>query len=151
MSVEKEKLELGGMDTSQAIRKPLMMRPSAPPSAVPLRPSAGPIKPIVKSSKQLLREDEKKALGDIFEGLIGTKGACIVDDKIKVLGKVPLTELNSTLKSLNTGIYAVVLDGIVEKELVEVAEKSTVKHVVCMDTRVKPLDSRINIVTAAGL
>jgi hypothetical protein len=70
---------------------------------------------------------------------------------MNVLGKVPFTELNSTLKSLNTGVYAVVFDGIVEAGLVEVAEKSTIKHIIAMDTKVDPAACRINIVTAAML
>jgi hypothetical protein len=34
---------------------------------------------------------------------------------------------------------------------VEVAEKSTIKHIVAMDTKVNPADSRLDIVTAAEL
>ena len=90
-------------------------------------------------------------MGEMLEGLIGTRGAYVLDDKMNVLGKVPFTELNSTLKSLNTGVYAVVFDGIVESGLVEVAEKSTIKHIIAMDTKVDPADCRINIVTAAML
>jgi len=151
ITAEQAKLEISSVDTSQQIRKPMIMRPSAPvPGArpgVPVRPMGAP-RP---SSKAPLADEERKKLGNMLEGLIGTKGALVLDDKMNVLGKVPLTELNSTLKTLNTGVYAVVLDGIVERELVDVAEKSTIKHMVAMDTRVKPIDTRLNIVTAAEL
>ena len=129
------------------------MRKKGPPAArgaVPTRAPMGTI-PRPVAVKAALKDDEKKALGTVLEGLIGTKGACLLDEKINVLGKVPLAELSSTLKSLSNGVYAVVLDGVVERELVDVAERGSVKHLVCMDTRVKPMESRVNIITAAEL
>ncbi|MBS3147949.1 DNA primase [Candidatus Woesearchaeota archaeon] len=153
ITVEQAKLELSHIDTSQSLRKPVMMRTTAPPAArgaVPTRAPMGTI-PRPVAVKAALKDDEKKALGTVLEGLIGTKGACLLDEKINVLGKVPLAELSSTLKSLSNGVYAVVLDGVVERELVDVAERGSVKHLVCMDTRVKPMESRVNIITAAEL
>jgi len=149
VTAEQAKLEIGSVDTSQSIRKPMMTRPLPPARlVVPMRPA--PVMP-GRPVKPMLRDDEKKRLGEMLEGLIGTRGAYVLDDKMNVLGKVPFTELNSTLKSLNTGVYAVVFDGIVEAGLVEVAEKSTIKHIVAMDTKVDPAASRLNIVTAAML
>lgn len=142
ITAEQAKLELGSIDTSQAIRKPMLR-----PAPMPQKPLP---RPIVKS-RTVLRDEERKVLGGMLEGLIGTKGAYVLDEKMNVLGKVPLTELNSTLRTLNTGVYAVVLDGSIEKELVDVAETSTLKHIIGMDSKVKPTDSRINIITAAEL
>ncbi len=154
ITAEQAKLELASMNTSESIRKPMIARPLPParPQQPPLRPVA-PISaaPRPVSSKPILRDEEKKRLGEMLEGLIGTRGAYVLDDKMNVLGKVPFTELNSTLKSLNTGVYAVVFDGIVEAGLIEVAEKGTIKHIIAMDTKVDPADCRINIVTAAML
>jgi DNA primase len=154
ITAEQAKLELASMNTSESIRKPMIARPLPP--ARPqhgMRPVGAPIAAAAPrpSSKPILRDEEKKRLGEMLEGLIGTRGAYVLDDKMNVLGKVPFTELNSTLKSLNTGVYAVVFDGIVESGLVEVAEKSTIKHIIAMDTKVDPADCRINIVTAAML
>ncbi len=152
ITAEQAKLELGNRDTSESIRRPVIMRDNVgrnrpPQRALPRQPPRAP----PQQQKQLLRDDEKKRLSDMLEGLIGTRGACILDDKMNVLGKVPFTELNSTLKSLNTGVYAVVFDGVVERDLVNVAERSAIKHIVAMDTKVKPTDSKIDIVTAAEL
>ena len=145
ITAEQAKLELGNLDTSQSIRKPVIIRPQ-PRVGAPL-----PSKPGVKPIRQSLRDEERKVIGGMLEGLIGTKGAYVLDEKMNVLGKVPLTELNSTLRTLNTGVYAVVLDGSIDKGLVDVAETSTLKHIIGMDTKIKPTDSRINIVTAAEL
>ena len=87
----------------------------------------------------------------MLESLIGTRGAYLLDEKLSVLGKVPFTELNTTLKSLNKGVYAVIFDGVVDKTLVDTAEKTTVKHIIAMDTRIRSTDTRIDIVTAAAL
>ena len=98
-----------------------------------------------------MNPDEKKRLGEMLESLIGTRGAYVLDEKMNVLGKVPFTELNTTLKSLNTGVYAVVFDGVVDRDLVAVAESSKIRHIVAMDSKVKPNECRVNIVTAANL
>ncbi|MEM3154462.1 MAG: DNA primase DnaG [Candidatus Woesearchaeota archaeon] len=148
ITAEQAKLELASMNTSESIRKPMIARPLPPH-----RPQQGvrPAPASRPSSRPILRDDEKKRLGEMLEGLIGTRGAYVLDEKMNVLGKVPFTELNSTLRSLNTGVYAVVFDGIVEPGLVEIAEKSTIKHIIAMDSKVDPADCRINIVTAAML
>lgn len=154
ITAEQAKLELASMNTSESIRKPMIARPLPPARPQPgMRPAGAPMAAAVPrpASRPILKDDEKKRLGEMLEGLIGTRGAYVLDEKMNVLGKVPFTELNSTLKSLNTGVYAVVFDGIVEPGLVEVAEKSTIKHIIAMDTKVDPADCRINIVTAAML
>ncbi|HLC32252.1 MAG TPA: DNA primase DnaG [Candidatus Nanoarchaeia archaeon] len=157
ITVEQAKLELGNVDTSQAIRKP-MMRTNAPMlqgqgQQQPLRQGMPqrPMQATPTRTRPILRDEERKALGGMLEGLVGTKGAYVLDEKMNVLGKVPLSELNSTLRTLNTGVYAVVLDGSIDRDLVDVAETSTLKHIVGMDTKVKSADSRLNIVTAAEL
>ncbi|MEK6939812.1 MAG: toprim domain-containing protein, partial [Nanoarchaeota archaeon] len=94
----------------------------------PSRPSA-PIQAPVSREKRLTPA-EKKIFKETLEALFGTKGACIFDQKLNVLGKVPLSELNSTVKSLNGGIYAIALDGEVDAELVGLAERYGITHVV---------------------
>ncbi len=99
--------------------------------------------------KDRMSDDEKEIFSKVLEDLVGTKGACILDDKLNILGKVPITELETTMKSLTTGVYAIVLDGTVTKELVEAAEKSRVKYLVGMESAIKPGMSRVNIATIA--
>ena len=64
---------------------------------------------------------------------------------------MPLTELGSTVKSLNSGIHSIILDGSVDKELAEVAEKAKVKFVVGMDSKVKPEEAKVTILTSNDL
>jgi predicted nucleic acid-binding protein len=44
-----------------------------------------------------------------------------------------------------------VFDGVVDALLVEVADKTSIKHIVAMDSKVDPASCRLNIVTAAML
>jgi len=83
---------------------------------------------------------------------IGTRGAYILDDKLNILGKVPITELASTIRSLSSGsVYAVIFDGVIDKDLVEVAERGRINCLVGMDNKLKAGETRINLLTANDL
>ncbi len=103
-----------------------------------------PKKPTAKPAK--LSEPEKKTFIDMLNDLVGTKGAYLLDQKLSILGKVPLAELEAAIKSLGN-VNAVVFDGIVEKELAQLAERSGVKYLVAMDSRVKPSETSVALLT----
>lgn len=150
ITAEQAKLEISSVDTSNVVRKPMIKRNTTPyvrsNSPLPHRPQqSAPIK------KVFMNAAEKKKFGNMLESLLGTRGAIVLDDKLNVLGKVPFTELASTLKSLNTGVYAVVFDGVVDKGLIDIAEKTSLKHVISMDSKVKKNETKLNIITAADL
>jgi len=96
-------------------------------------------------------QEEKEKFKSLLEGLIGTRGAYILDNKLNILGKVPITELNTTVKSLRSGMYAIVFDGIIDKDLVMVAEQAGVSHLVAMSSRIRPGSSTVNILTSEEL
>ena len=109
-------------------------------------------RPPRKISKPAEMSDaEKKGFKQMLEDLIGTRGAYILDNKLNILGKVPMTELVTTLKSLTSGVYAIVFDGSIEKTIVQIAEKIDVKFLVGMDSKVKQNETRIGIVTVNDL
>lgn len=99
-----------------------------PRNRYPSSRAVAPPAPILREKR--LTPAEKKIFKETLEALFGTKGACIFDQKLNVLGKVPLSELSSTVKSLNGGIYAIALDGEVDSELVHLAERYGISHVV---------------------
>lgn len=92
-----------------------------------------------------LSDNEKKVLKQTMEDLFGTRGACIFDKNMAILGKVPLSEVGSTIKSLNGGVYALALDGEVDNDLAQTAEKLGVVHVV--GTKSSAKGGRIAVVT----
>ena len=103
------------------------------------------------SKKAVPTDVEKQTFSKMLEDLIGTRGAYILDQKLNILGKVPITELGTTVKSLSSGIYAIIFDGVADKELAGVAEKATVKFIVAMDSKVKPEETSVAILTSNDL
>lgn len=94
----------------------------------------------------IVSEEQKKKFKQLLEDLVGTRGAYILDDGMRVLGKVPSTELQGTLRSLK-GVYAIVFDGSVTRELLLLAEKNGVKALVAMDSKMRPQDTRVSLFT----
>ncbi|MDO8741376.1 MAG: DNA primase DnaG [Candidatus Woesearchaeota archaeon] len=113
----------------------------------PSRPSYAPA-PIRKT---IATPEEKKTFKGMLEDLIGTRAAYILDEKSNTLGKVPVSELLTTIKSLGAGCYAVVFDGIIDRALIQIAERSSIKHLIAMDSKVRNTETRINILTSAEL
>lgn len=100
-------------------------------------------RPAPTKKAPIVSEKEKKTFNEMLEDLIGTRGAYILDKELNILGKVPTSELESTIKSLKEGIHAVVFDGEVEKGLVDVAEKTNISFLVAMGTKAKSTSVRI--------
>ncbi len=111
-----------------------------------------------KETKEVLTEEPKitvtKAQKDAFkqmlEDLIGTRGAYIVDQKLNILGKVPTIELASTLKSLKS-VFAVIFDGTITNDIVNIAERTNIQYIVAMNSKVSPGSSKVEILTSNSL
>jgi DNA primase len=93
---------------------------------------------------------EKEVFGEMLEDLIGTRGAYILDEKLNILGKVPYSELQGTIKSLRSGVYAVVFDGVIDKDILMTAERANVAFLIAMDTKLKSM-GRVNILISDDL
>jgi len=105
-------------------------------------------RPIRRVEKSPLKASEKEKFKSILDDLMGTRGAFILDESLNVMGKVPTTELNTTIQNVSSGIYAVILDGAIDQDLVKTAERVKVRHIVGMDARpVKHMNTRVNIIT----
>jgi len=80
--------------------------------------------------KKIIPTDLKEKFKPLMKDLVGTRGAYLLDNDLNVLGKVPVTELQSTLRSLRTGIKALLLDGDIDSELISTAERAHVQVIV---------------------
>jgi DNA primase len=125
---------------SEPRAEPRMEQRSEP--RIPAAPSNG--KPKEATPQEL------ESFSEMLEDLIGTRGAYILDDKLNILGKVPMSELQGTLKSMKSGIYAVVFDGIVDKDLLATAERANVSFLVAMDAKFKG-SGRVGVLTSDDL
>jgi DNA primase len=141
ITAEQAKLDLG-IDAQGALKEQALT--SKKPTY--RRPGPEQRKFVPKPRGVELTPEEKKIFKATLEDLFGTRGACIFDQKLNVLGKVPLSELGSTIKSLNGGIYALALDGIVEIDLVRTAERLGVTYVIASGSKIKE-PVRVKIVT----
>ena len=152
IAVEQAKLEIketngntNGNTKSEKPRTPLGQKPRFTPRRPEQTRRPEPSKPVKIST------EEKKTFKDMLEDLIGTRGAYVLDTKLNILGKVPITELQTTIKSLKSGVHAIVFDGSIDRDLVRTAEKTAVKYIVAMDSKIKPGDTRITILTSNDL
>jgi len=118
-------------------------RPSVSPRPVT---SSRPTPSNYKKPRTIPAEDKAK-LKDMLEDLVGTRGAYVLDEKMNIMGKVPISELTTTVKSLSSGIYAIVFDGIIDKQLLEVAELAKVKYLVGMENKTRGAESRVSVLT----
>ncbi len=106
----------------------------------------------IKKPKVNVSEQELGAFKSSLESLVGTKGACLLDVDLNILGKVPLSELNATIKNFNEGVHAIVLDGGVDKSLVTNAESSNVQFVVGMELKLdKKASNKVNLLSINDL
>ena len=130
---------------ARSFNRPVSTAPPAmstrPPLPAPPREAA----PVVRDGRKLVPE-EKKIFKETMEDLFGTRGACIFDQKLNVLGKVPMSELATTIKSLNGGVYALALDGSIDVDLLKTAERLGIMYLIASSSSVKE-PSKVIILT----
>ena len=141
VAAEQAKMDLKDAPKGNGFKKPAFNR-ERPPARAPPRSRPAP-------SRVNLSVDQKKKFKELLDDLVGTRGAYILDSKMEILGKVPATELPTTIRSLK-GINAIVFDGSITKDLISLAEKTYVKFIVAMDSKVKPTETRISLLTSSS-
>ena len=95
-------------------------------------------------------EKESEKFKEMLNDLVGTKGAYILDKNSNILGKVPVSELINTVKGMND-VYAVIFDGLIEPEIIRVAEGAGLNYLIGRDTKMKIINSRISVLTGSDL
>jgi len=132
VAAEQVKMDIGKEPVNALRNKPTFQRPL--PQG--FRDQRGPPRPPMQP-RSAMSPQEKEKFKSIIEDLIGTRGACILDQKLEVLGKVPTSELQTTIKSLGAGVYAVAFDGEIDRELIDVAERTNIRFLIGMDAKSK--------------
>ena len=103
--------------------------------------------PLFVKRRTTATAQELATFKQMLDDLLGTRGAYILDRDSNVLGKVPMSELAVTLRSLNSGINAIVIDGFVDRELVGMAEKARVKFLIANESKARQQDTKVEILT----
>jgi DNA primase len=86
-----------------------------------------PVKEKKNEEIKKLTDKETEKIRDKMDELIGTKGVVLLDDKLEVTKKIPLSQLNY-LKIKD--IYAILIDGTATSTVVRAAEKIGCKHLI---------------------
>jgi 5S rRNA maturation endonuclease (ribonuclease M5) len=73
----------------------------------------------------------KETLANFLEDLIGTRAAYLVDRDMQVVSKVPLSEIAEVLGDYS-GIAAIIFDGKINQEIVDLAAQRNERYVVGM-------------------
>lgn len=103
-----------------------------------------------REERPLQPKKDYSILKPMLEDLVGTRGAYLLDKDSKILGKVPLTELEPTLKQIDS-VDAVIFDGSVTREIARAAEMAGVSVLVGMTSALRPGESRITVLTHKDL
>ncbi|USN45071.1 MAG: DNA primase [Candidatus Woesearchaeota archaeon] len=150
ISAEQAKMELQSAK-SDTLRKPMMhssngaRRPQQQDRSSDRQPNGnGNKRPQptggVRQEEVKISKEVKDQLKNQLEELFGTRAAMLLDNNMSVLGKVPSTELVSTVKSLSGNVFAIILDGTISKDVVKIAEVAQVKIIAGMDKKAESKD-----------
>ena len=93
-----------------------------------------------------INTEEKGKFKHMLDEMVGTRAAFILDSKLEALGKVPLSEVQSTVKSMDK-VYAIVMDGTIDRDLLQLAEQSNVRYLVGSYSRIRPGQGKVNVLT----
>ncbi len=93
-----------------------------------------------------LDEKSVKFLGSLLEDLVGTRAAYLVDSKMQILSKVPISEVEDMISDY-ASVFAIVFDGKVNQMIVDMALQRKVSCIVAMDYKENVSSGRIRILT----
>ncbi len=145
-TVMKKEPQMPSAAAPPMMRPPMTMAPHQPAASMPQRPPTTtmmpnreqPISqatmPAQRASPEVIHLDDrrKETFRKLIEEIIGTRGAYLLDDKLDILGKVPLTELPRSLEGMGN-VQSIVIDGVITTRLLDMTYKSrSIKYIVGM-------------------
>jgi 5S rRNA maturation endonuclease (ribonuclease M5) len=93
--------------------------------------------------KVYLTGDQKERFGKMLSDLVGSRAACVFDSKNQLLGKVPVTELFNTLRTIDNP-HTIIFDGMIDHRLNSIAMEKGIKFLVGMEK--EDIRSKVSIV-----
>lgn len=79
-----------------------------------------------------LAKDQRERFSKILSDLVGSRAACIYDSKNQLLGKVPVSELVNTLRTIDNP-HTIIFDGKVDQNLNRIAIDKGAKFLIGME------------------
>ena len=96
------------------------------------------------------REKELSKLETLATGLQGTLRANLLNDSLETIGEAEVRDLRERLMR-NSGIGAVVFDGVVTQELADLAAQRGIRYLIGMRSRVEKIPGNVHILTLEDL
>jgi len=141
VAIEQIKMEISKL--TQEINKPT----NRVSRFTPKRPEVTRTQTVQRPTKTSPAENKK--FKELLDDLVGTRAAYFLDNQLNILGKVPVSELTSTMRNIKA--YAIIFDGVVDRNINSSAERSNIKYLIAMNSRLNPRETRINILTQRDL
>ena len=91
-----------------------------------------------------LSSDQSTWFRKMLSDLVGSRAACIYDGKNQLLGKVPVSELLNSLRTIDNP-HTIVFDGVISQRLASIAQEKGVRYLVGMDK--EDVKSKVKVVT----
>jgi len=88
-----------------------------------------PVEEILKKKKRRRRILVPKEIENAVKELKGTLEAILLDEKMKEISRIPVSELADRLKEME-GVDTVVFDGVITQRLVDIASEKKIKYLV---------------------
>lgn len=88
-----------------------------------------PVEDIIKKKKRRRKILVPKEIEGAVEKLKGTLEAILLDEKMKEISRMPVSELADKLKEIE-GVDTVVFDGVITQRLVDIASEKKIKYLV---------------------
>jgi DNA primase len=95
-----------------------------------------------------LSKDQRERFKNILSDLVGSRAACVFDSKNQLLGKVPVSELINTLRTIDNP-HTIIFDGKVDQKLNSIAVDKGAKFLVGMEK--EDLKSPVSLVSKDDL
>jgi len=105
-------------------------------------------KRIKRPQRTNIHPEYAKEFKKMLDELIGTRGAYLLDSNMNILGKVPITEIKNTIRSL-PDVETIVMDGQITKDIIRNAERSQISTIVGVNAA--GTSRRVKILTARDL
>ncbi len=148
VAIEQAKLDTTvRRETTTPARRTPATRTTTPARATSTRSAPATRAPV---RRRTTKPKEAGVYKEMLDDLIGTRGAYILDEGTNILGKVPTSELITTIKSLKTGIHTIIFDGTIEMDLLKTSERLGIKNLIAMETKVSG-NMKVNVLTKEDL
>jgi DNA primase len=95
--------------------------------------------------KRVPTDQQLNTFKEFHEDLIGSHGAALLDKDNTMLGRLPISELSSTLEGLDN-VYTVIMDGALTQQLLPSLERAKIRFVVPSESESDFPDSKVTVV-----